>query len=75
MEAIRIKTTPVNRRVTVDLPSEMDGEEVEVIILAPAKISEEKRTFRKPSPELVGTIISDDLIAPAVPADEWDAMQ
>ena len=75
MEAIRIKTTPVNRRVTVDLPSEMDGEEVEVIVLAPENISGEKRTFRKPSPELADTIISDDLIAPAVPADEWDAMQ
>ncbi len=28
MEAIRKKTTPVNRRVTIDLPSEMDGEEM-----------------------------------------------
>ncbi len=75
MQAIRIKTTPVNSRVTVDLPSEMDGEEVEVIILASEKTSDKKKSFRKPSPELADTIISDDLTAPAVPTQEWDAMQ
>lgn len=75
MEAIRIKTTPVNSRVTVDIPSDMDGQEVEVIILANERADRNRETFRKPPSELSDTVITDDLITPAVPAEEWDALK
>ena len=75
MEALRFRAKPVDRRVMIELPSGMDADTVEVIVLATKKAPFKRGKRRRPPTELEGTIIHDDLIAPAVPESEWDALQ
>jgi hypothetical protein len=75
MEAIRFRAKPVDRRITIELPANMDDDTVEVIVLSTKKSSPGKGAPRKPPAGLKNTVIHDDLIAPAIPANEWDALQ
>jgi len=75
MEALRFTAKPVDRRIMIELPVDMDADTVEVIVLGSKKISPKRGKCRKPPAELEGTVIHDDLIAPAVPESEWDALQ
>ena len=75
MEAIRFRAKPVDRRIMIELPSDMDADTVEVIVLSSRKAPFKRDKYRKSPAELKGTVIHDDLIAPAVPEDEWDALQ
>ena len=75
MEAIRFRTRPVDRRIMIELPSDMDADAVEVIVLSSRKAPFKKGEYRKPPAELKGTVIHDDLIAPAAPEEEWNALQ
>ncbi len=76
MEALRFRTKPVDRRIMIELPADMDADTVEVIVLSTKKTSPKKRgKRRRPPTELEGTTIHDDLIAPAVSEGEWDALQ
>jgi len=75
MEALRFRAKPVDRRVMIELPSDMDADTVEVIVLATKKSPFKNGKHRRPPTELEGTVIHDDLIAPAVPEGEWDALQ
>jgi len=75
MEAIRFRTKPVDRRIMIELPSDMDADTVEVIVLSSRKAPFKKGEYRKPPAELKGTVIHDDLIAPAAPEAEWNALQ
>ena len=75
MEALRFRAKPVDRRVMIELPSDMDADTVEVIVLATKKTPVKRGKRRRPPTELEGTVIHDDLIAPAVPEGEWDALQ
>lgn len=75
MEALRFTAKPVDRRIMIELPVDMDADTVEVIVLGSKKISPKRGKCRKPPTELEGTVIHDDLIAPAVPESEWDALQ
>ena len=75
MEAIRFRAKPVDRRITIELPANMDDDTVEVIVLSTKKSSPNKGAYRKPPAGLKNTVIHDDLITPAIPANEWDALQ
>ena len=75
MEALRFKAKPVDRRIMIELPSDMDADTVEVIVLAAKKTPFKRGKCRRPPRDLEGTVIHDDLIAPAVPEGEWDALQ
>ncbi|MDY6823462.1 MAG: hypothetical protein SWH68_06645 [Thermodesulfobacteriota bacterium] len=75
MEALRFTAKPTNRRVTIELPANMGDDIVEVIVLSTKKTSPAGGSRRKPPAELKNTVIHDDLIAPAIPPDEWDALQ
>lgn len=75
MEALRFTAKPVDRRITIELPASMDEDTVEVIVLSTKKISPGKGAYRKPPAGLKNTVIHDDLIAPAISAGEWDALQ
>jgi len=75
MEALRFIAKPVDRRIMIELPADMDADTVEVIVRAAKKPSPKTGKWRRPPTELGGTIIHDDLIAPAVPEGEWDALQ
>ena len=75
MEALRFKAKPVDRRIMIELPSDMDADTVEVIVLADKKTPFKRDKYRRPPTELEGTVIHDDLIAPAVSEGEWDALQ
>jgi hypothetical protein len=75
LEALRLIAKPVNRRIIIDLPPDMDEGTVEVIVLAARKTIPEKAKRRTPPTELAGTVLYDDLIAPAVPESDWEALQ
>ena len=75
MEALRFTAKPVDRRIIIELPADMDADTVEVIVRAAKKTSPKTGKCRWPPMELAGTVIHDDLIAPAVPENEWDALQ
>ena len=75
MEALRLIAKPVNRRIIIDLPPDMDEGTVEVIVLASQKTLPEKTKRRTPPAELADTVLYDDLIAPAVPESDWEALQ
>ena len=75
MEALRFRTKPVDRRIMIELPADMDADTVEVIVLGAKKTSPKRGKCRRPPTELEGTVLHDDLIAPAVPEGEWDALQ
>jgi hypothetical protein len=75
METLRLKAKPVNRRIIIDLPPNIDADNVEIIVFAASKTPDKKYHRRTPPKELAGTILRDDLVAPAVPECEWDALQ
>ena len=75
MEALRLIAKPINRRIIIDLPPDMDEGTVEVIVLASQKTLPEKTKRRTPPAELADTVLYDDLIAPAVPESDWEALQ
>ena len=75
MEALRFTAKPVDRRIIIKLPPEMDADIVEVFVRAAKQPSIKSGRWRRPPKQLRGTVIHDDLIAPAVPEGEWDALQ
>lgn len=76
MEAIRETVDVIGQSVTIELPANFTARRVEVIVLpAPEQDSAALPSRRRPSPELAGTVIRDDLIEPAVSADDWDALK
>jgi hypothetical protein len=54
-----------------------DGVPLRVLLLLDDDVlSAKPQVRRKPSPKLAGTVtMQDDLIAPAIPADDWVALQ
>jgi hypothetical protein len=54
-----------------------DGVPLRVLLLLDEDVlSANRQVRRKPSPKLAGTVtMQDDLMAPAIPADDWDALQ
>ena len=75
MEALRFTAKPVDRRIMIELPADMDADIVEVIVWPSEKTFPKTGKCRRPPTKLAGTVIHDDLIAPAVPESEWDALQ
>ena len=76
MEAIRETVDVVGSTVTVHLPAGFAARRVEVIVL-PALDEGVKPSVarRQPSAALAGTGIHDELIEPAVPPEDWDALR
>ena len=78
MEALRFITEPINHQIIIDLPPGLDSRRVEVIVF-PANdqvAAPEPATRLKPSPHLAGTVIlHDDLITPACPEENWEALR
>jgi hypothetical protein len=54
-----------------------DGVPLRVLLLLDEDVlPANQQVRRKPSPKLAGTVtMQDDLTAPAIPADDWDALQ
>jgi len=76
MQAIRETLDVLDGSITLHLPASFAARRVEVIVL-PAddtRIASAQRPHR-PAPELAGTVIHDDLIAPAVTSEDWDALR
>ena len=76
MRAIEFKATAHQHllRLPYTIP---DGIPLRVLLLLDEDVlSVNQQVRRKPSPKLAGTVtMQDDLIAPAIPAEEWDALQ
>lgn len=76
MEALRLITEAKNHQLIIDLPPSMDQGQLEVIIMPASSSDSAKLEVHKPSPLLVGTVtLMDDLIAPAAPGSDWDALR
>lgn len=78
MEVLRFVAEPVNHQLVIDLPPSLDHQRLEVIVKPAAdNVSPVvSRGRRKPSPLLAGSVIlADDLIAPAVIEEDWDALK
>ncbi len=82
MQAIRVIKQPLNHQVTVDLPPGFDQtKRVEVIVLGLDEPTEQLAaqprsgaSRRHPSARLAGTQIKGDLMAPALPDADWNAL-
>lgn len=79
MEAICKITQIENNLLTLRLPLSFKAKRVEVIVM-PAEetvMSSEwgAKVQRKPSPKLKGTRIIGDIMSPAVPEEDWDALK
>jgi hypothetical protein len=74
MEALRLMAKPINGRVIVELPPDMDADTVEIIVLANRKIQASKQR-RNPPSQLAKTEIFDDLISPAANEADWDTLK
>lgn len=79
MEALRLITESRNHLLVIDLPKSMENCRLEVIVM-PAEKSVATMAIpkkpRSPSPVLAGTVrLKDDLISPATPEGDWDALQ
>lgn len=81
MEAIRRIEQVQGDQLTLLLPEFFRGKKVEVIVLPfqEREVAEPRSTLvkrRAPSPRLRGAIkMADDLIAPAVPAEDWESLK
>ena len=80
MRVLRFVTESVNHQVVIQVPPEFDYQRLEVILLPAgeeaAPVLGVPRQRRKPSPLLAGSVVlHDDLIAPAVPEEDWDALK
>jgi hypothetical protein len=78
MKALRMITESHNHHLVIDLPASMENCRLEVIVIPAeqfaATVVAKKR--HSPSPMLAGTVrLKDDLISPAAPAGDWDALQ
>lgn len=74
MEAMKVTAKPINGKIVIDLPPEMESDYCEVIILK-GQESRKEGIKRKPPPKLAETRIHDDLLEPAVPETDWDALK
>jgi hypothetical protein len=75
MEQMRFTAKPLNKQIIINIPPEMDAEVVEVLVRATRKTPPKMGRWRRPPELLRATVIHDDLISPAVPEGEWDALQ
>jgi len=79
MQAIRQLVQVKDGTLTLQVPSSFEAQEVEVIVLpvgeVPAQDAGASVVRRRPSPALKGTRILGDLMAPAVPESDWDALR
>ncbi len=75
MELLRFTARPSNRQIIIKLPPELDEEVVEVLVRARKQTAAKMGRRRRPPEQLRGTVIHDDLITPALPEGEWDALQ
>ncbi|MEQ1602845.1 MAG: hypothetical protein HOP04_03975 [Methylophilaceae bacterium] len=80
MEAIREFTQLENDILTLRLPLSFKGKRVEVIVMPAQELeatvaNQVEEVRRKPSPKLKGTRIIGDIMSPAVPVDDWDALR
>jgi len=79
MEALRLFAEPKGHQLIIDLPLGLEQRRLEVIIMPAADHIAHaplKEGRHKPSALLAGTVtLNDDLIAPAVPASDWDVLK
>lgn len=78
MEALRLILEPQNHQLVIDIPPGFDQRPLEVIVIPVTENTlETTPTNRRrwPSPILAGTVtLIDELIVPAVPESDWDAL-
>lgn len=79
MEAVRKIVQVDDGKVTLSLPASFQAKQVEVIVL-PADMrnvpeANVEPARRHPSPKLKGTQVLGDLMTPAAPESDWEALK
>lgn len=75
MNALREVLPVVDGVITIQVPPGFKARQVEVIVLDVDELPDAThRAGRRPSPALAGTRILGDIMAPAVAAQDWDAL-
>lgn len=75
MEAIRRIEQVKGNQVTLTLPDHFRGKRVEVIVLPVEEAPTDQGIRRRASPAVGDTRILGDIVAPAVPEEDWDALR
>lgn len=75
MELLRFKTKPSNRQIIIKLPPQVDAELVEVLVRTAEEANPKMGRWRRPPERLRGTVIHDDLVAPALAEEDWEVLQ
>ena len=77
MQALREVLTVSDNTLTIRLPPAFRARRVEVIVLEadPEEPSTSHTPRHRPSVKLAGTRILGDVMAAAVPAEDWDALK
>jgi hypothetical protein len=73
----KLITESHNSRLVIDLPPSLEHCRLEVIVMpAESILPVESKKRHTPSHKLAGTVrLKDDLISPATPEGDWDALQ
>lgn len=76
MQALRVFAEPKGQQLIIDLPPGLSTGRLEVIVMPAADAGASNGLANTSSPSLLGSaVLVDDLIAPACPEQDWDALK
>ena len=77
MQALRVFAEPKGHQLIIDLPPGLSTGRLEVIVMPAAEVGAgNEAPGHTSSPNLLGSaVLADDLIAPACPEQDWDALK
>ena len=76
MQALRVFAEPKGQQLIIDLPPGLSTGRLEVIVMPAAEAGAKEGFGIASSPKLLGSaVLADDLIAPAGPEQDWDALK
>ena len=77
MQALRVFAEPKGQQLIIDLPPGLSTGRLEVIVMPAAEVDAGNEGLgNTSSPNLLGSaVLADDLVAPACPEQDWDALK
>ena len=77
MQALRVFAEPKGSQLIIDLPAGLSGSRLEIIVMPAAEGNlGGKGLGIVSSPGLLGSaVLADDLVSPACPERDWDALK
>lgn len=77
MQALRLFAEPKGRQLVIDLPAGLSGSRLEIIVMPAAEVNLDSEEIGiVSSSRLLGSaLLADDLISPASPEQDWNALK